>query len=165
MQKITLLVLLSYCGILFFSGCAFPKIIVLEDPLSPVEHLNLGVTYEKNKDFENAVKQYRLAAEKLPLAYLYLGNAYFLKNNLNKAEKYYKKAIKKKISNADVYNNLAWLYCVKQENLTEAEQLALKAIETAPEKKDIYNHTLLKIKALKLSESEHRPQQVPEHRP
>jgi tetratricopeptide (TPR) repeat protein len=128
------------------SGCAMPKIIILDDPLSPEEHINLGVAYEKQGDIDNALKEYRLASKKLPLAYLYMGNIYFQKNDLDEAESAYKKAIKKAPDNSDAYNNLAWLYYTKKENLAEAEYLALKAIELNPSKKEIYQDTLEKIR-------------------
>jgi tetratricopeptide (TPR) repeat protein len=138
--------LLALCPLLF-AGCSLPRIIVLEDPLSPEEHLNLGVAYEKKGEWESAIKEYEAASRKLPLAYTYLGNVYFQKNEVQVAEEYYKKAIKKDPENADAYNNLAWLYLTKKEQLEEAEQLVVKAMELNPSKKDIYQDTLDKIKA------------------
>ena len=132
-------------------GCAsFPRVIVLEDPLTPREHLNLGVAYEKRGELDSAIKEYKLASEKIHVAYLYLGNAYFRKNELDKAEKYYKQAIKKDTDNADACNNLAWLYYTKGENLDEAEKLVLKAMKLNPSKNDIYRDTLEKIRKRKL---------------
>lgn len=143
--------LLAACLLLFLSGCALPRIIVLEDPLTPEEHLNLGVTYEKKGEFDIAIREYKLASKKLPLAYLYLGNVYFQKNGLDKAEKYYRKAINKAPENANAYNNLAWLYYIKRENLDEAESLALKAMELDPSKENIYRDTIEKIRVLRKS--------------
>ena len=131
------------------TSCALPKIVILDDPLSPEEHINLGVAYEKKGEIDNALKEDRLASKKLPLAYLYMGNIYFQKNDFDEAESAYKKAIEKEPSNSDAYNNLAWLYYTKKENLNEAEELALKAIELNPSKKEIYQDTLEKIRALK----------------
>ena len=132
---------------LLLAGCSLPRIIVLEDPLSPEEHLNLGVAYEKKGEWESAIKEYEAASKRLPMAYTYLGNIYFQKNELQVAEEYYRKAIKKDPENADAYNNLAWLYFTKKEQLEEAEQLALKAMELNPSKRDIYQDTLDQIKA------------------
>ncbi len=143
------LFLITVCSLLLIFGCAFPRIIVLEDPLTPEEHLNLGVAYEEKAEFEHAIKEYKLAAKKLPIGYLYLGNAYFQKNDLDAAERYYRKAIKKASDNADAYNNLAWLYYTKDENLDEAEALALKAMELNPQKTHIYRDTLEKIRERK----------------
>jgi len=134
---------------LFINSCATPRIIVLDDPLSPEEHLNLGVTYEKQGELENALKEYKIASKKLPLAYLYMGNIHFQKKEYEEAELYYKRAIKKNPENADAYNNLAWLFYTKREKLDEAEKLALKAIELNPSKKETYGDTLEKIRGLR----------------
>jgi tetratricopeptide (TPR) repeat protein len=136
---------------LLLCSCALPRIIVLDDPLTPEEHLNLGVTYEKNGEFDNALKEYHAASGKLPLAYLYIGNIYFQKADLDVAESYYKKAVKKDPENADAYNNLAWLYYTKRVDLDEAEHFIVKAIELNPSQKDIYEDTLRKIRELKTS--------------
>jgi tetratricopeptide (TPR) repeat protein len=133
-------------SLLLFSGCGLPRIIVVKDPLTPEEHLNLGVSYEKRGEFDNAIAEYRLAAKGLPIAYLHLGNAHFQKNEWVEAEEYYRKAIKGDSKNADAYNNLAWLYYTKGEKLEEAEKLAQRAIELNPMKDKIYRDTLQKIR-------------------
>ncbi|MBI4653590.1 MAG: tetratricopeptide repeat protein [Nitrospirae bacterium] len=134
---------------LLLTSCSLPRIVILDNPLSPEEHINLGVVYEKKGEIDNALKEYKLASKKLPLAYLYMGNIYFQKNEFDEAESTYKKAIKKNPDNSDAYNNLAWLYYTKKGNLNEAEELALKAIELNPSKKDIYQDTLGKIRELR----------------
>ena len=109
-KKIFFFTLFFVCLFLVFWGCIFPRIIVLEDPLTPEEHINLGVSYEKNGELELAVKEYKLAAKKLSIAYLYLGNVYYQNNELDKAEEYYKKAVEKEPGSADACNNLALLH-------------------------------------------------------
>ena len=136
----------------FLGGCSLPRIVVLDDPLTPEEHLNLGVTYENSGELDNAVKEYEAAAKKLAEAYLYLGNVYFRQKEFEKAELSYKKAIKKKPEISDAYNNLAWLYYVKRENLEEAENLVRQAISLNPAKAGIYQDTLEKIAELKSSQ-------------
>jgi tetratricopeptide (TPR) repeat protein len=123
--------------------------MIYDDPLSPEEHLKLGIAYEKDDEFDNAIKEYKVAARKLPVAYLFLGNVHFHKNEWGQAEKYYKKAIRKEAHNADAHNNLAWLYYMKGQNLDKAENLALRAMELDPSKIDIYQDTLDKVRALK----------------
>lgn len=148
-HRFRFLPLLGLSLMIFLVGCSLPRIIVLTDPLTPEEHLNLGVAYEKKGDLDHAITEYRIAAKKLPLAYLHIGNAYFQKKEWVEAERCYKKAIKKDPKNADAHNNLAWLYYMKHENLDLAECLALKAIELNPSKGDIYKDTLKRIRELK----------------
>lgn len=131
---------------LMLSGCALPKIIILKDPLTPQEHINLGVAYENKGELDAAIREYKTAAKKTGSAYLYLGNAFFLKKDFPEAEKYYKKALDKEPLNADAYNNLAWLYFTEGKNLDKAKGLAEKAIELNPSRKDIYTDTLEKIR-------------------
>jgi tetratricopeptide (TPR) repeat protein len=158
-KKLYLLVLLATGYWLLTTGCSFPRIIVLDDPLTPEEHINLGVAYEKKGEVDNAIEEFKKASKKLPVAYLYLGNAYMQKGNLDEAEKYYRKAIKKQPDLADAYNNLAWLYYNKakgsglmdegvNEILKEAEMLVLKALELNSSNEN-YKDTLDKIRELK----------------
>jgi tetratricopeptide (TPR) repeat protein len=146
MKKKALILLFALCSLLSALGCSFPRVIVLKDPLTPEEHLNLGVTYEQQGDFDNAIKEYNLAAKKLPGAFLYLGNAHFQKKEWKKAEEYYRLAIEKEPANADAHNNLAWLFYTRREKLEEAERLARKALELNPGKGDVYRDTLEKIR-------------------
>ena len=139
-------VLFYLCAATMLSACSIPRIIIIKDPLTPEEHINLGVAYEKEGELDQAIKEYRLAAKKLSIAYLYLGNAHFQKEEWADAETYYKKAIKKDPQQADAYNNLAWLYCTRGENLDHAENLALKAIELNSSKEPTYRDTLEKIR-------------------
>jgi len=149
MKKRTLLLLYALCSLLLATACSFPRVIVLKDPLTPEEHLNLGVTYEQQGDFDNAIKEYNLAARNLPRANLYLGNAYFQKREWKEAEDFYRKAIEAEPDNADAHNNLAWLYYTRKENLDQAERLAQKAVELNPAKGDVYRDTLEKIRELR----------------
>jgi tetratricopeptide (TPR) repeat protein len=142
--------------IILLAGCSLPRIIVLDDPLTPEEHVNLGVAYENKGELDNALKEYEKASGKLPVAYLYMGNIYLKKNDLGEAGRYYKQAIKKEPRNADARNNLAWLYYLKKENLDEAESLALKAIELNPSREALYRDTLDRIRDLKASQKEDR---------
>lgn len=141
--------LLMLTLVVIIAGCAMPRIIIYDDPLSSEEHLKLGMAYEKDGELDNAIGEYKAAARKLPIAYLYLGNVHFQKNELDQAEKYYKKAIRKEAHNADAHNNLAWLYYIREENLDKAENLALRAMELDPSKRDIYMDTLEKVRELK----------------
>ncbi len=131
--------------LLLVFGCTMPRLIVLDDPLTPEEHLNLGVAYERKGELEPAIKEYKLASKKLPTAHIYLGNVYFRKREFKKAEESYKEAMENDPFNGDAYNNLAWLYYTKRKNLKAAEKLVLKALELNPSKNKIYKDTLEKI--------------------
>ncbi|UCG78528.1 MAG: tetratricopeptide repeat protein [Nitrospirota bacterium] len=147
-RSVTVLIALVIT-VLLLSSCALPRFVVVDDPLSPGEHINLGLSYERKGELDNALKEYEVASRKLAIAYYYMANAYFLKGEHDLAEKNYKKVIRKLPDNADAYNNLAWLYYTKKENLDEAEELALKALELKPLNKDAYQDTLDRIRELK----------------
>ncbi|NOZ24512.1 MAG: tetratricopeptide repeat protein [Nitrospirae bacterium] len=132
-------------SVLALSSCSLPRIVVLDDPLTPEEHVNLGVVYEREGRYDDAVREYGKASDRLPVAILYMGNAYFLKGDLGKAEECYREAMRRDPDNADAMNNLAWLYYRLGRNLDEAEALVIRAMETRPDKADAYRDTLIKI--------------------
>ena len=140
--------LASLSCLLLLASCSLPRIIVLDDSLSPQEHLNLGVAYEKKTEYDPAIDEYIKASKQINLAYVYLGNVYFQKGDYEKAERSYKKAIDKDPSLADAYNNLAWLYYSKKESLPEAESLASRAVELDP-KNETYRDTLARIRKIR----------------
>ena len=148
-QTILFSLIFVLTALLLFTRCSSFRMIVLKDPLTPGEHLNLGVAYERNGELDLAMREYKTASKKLPVAYLYLGNAHFQKNEMQKAETYYKKAIKKEPQNADAHNNLAWLYYTQRKKLDEGERLVMKAIDLNPMKEHIYRDTLEKIRELR----------------
>jgi len=128
---------------ILLSSCSLPRIIVFHDPLTPEEHINLGVSYENKGELDAALKEYETASKKSQIAYLYMGNIYFQKNDFENAEKYYRKAIKK-TDDPRAYNNLAWLYYTMDTKLQEAEKLARKAVELSPDSVD-FEDTLDRI--------------------
>ncbi len=129
---------------LFLTSCSIPRIILLTDPLSPEEHINLGLGYEEKGELDAAAREYKEALKKMPIAWLYLGNLYFKKGEFAEAERAYKKAIKK-TSDPRAMNNLAWLYYTLNKDLERAEELALEAVRLEPDNKD-FQDTLDKIK-------------------
>ncbi|MCX5803262.1 MAG: tetratricopeptide repeat protein [Proteobacteria bacterium] len=128
---------------ILLSSCSLPRIILFHDPLTPEEHINLGVSYENKGELDAALKEYETASKKSQIAYLYMGNIYFQKNDFENAEKYYRKAIKK-TDDPRAYNNLAWLYYTMDTKLQEAEKLARKAVELSPDSTD-FKDTLDRI--------------------
>ena len=133
--------------IMTLGGCSLPRIIVLDDPLTAEEHLNLGVAYEQKGQYDLAIKEYETASKRIPRAYLYLGNTYFQKAEYAKAERFYRKAIRKDPNPADAYNNLAWLLFSQGQKKEEAKALVLKAIDLNPGGRETYLDTLQKIEA------------------
>jgi tetratricopeptide (TPR) repeat protein len=128
------------------SGCSLPRIIVLEDPLSPEEHLKLGMAYESKKEYDLAVGEYTTASRSLPVAYLFLGNVLFLQGKYVESEQRYRRAIKELPGDPRPSNNLAWLYYTQGIKLEEAENLARRALSLAPAGEDApYRDTLDRI--------------------
>ncbi len=138
-------------------ACTIPRVALMRDPLSPEEHIDLGVSYEKRGELDAALKEYKTAARKKPLAYLYMGNIYFQQGSLGEAIKSYKKAITK-TGSPEAYNNLAWLYYVSGTKRDEAEQLAARAVELSPAS-DAFRDTLEKIREKKDWSKAHIPLQ------
>ncbi|MCX7794400.1 MAG: tetratricopeptide repeat protein [Thermodesulfovibrionales bacterium] len=130
--------------ILFISSCGLPRIIILTDPLSPEEHINLGLSYEEKAEYDAALREYETAARKLDIAYLYIGNLYFKMGDYEKAERAYRKAIKK-TSDPRAMNNLAWLYYILNKDLDRAEELAQEAVKKDPGNQDFID-TLMRIR-------------------
>lgn len=128
------------------ASCATPRVIVLNDPLTPQEHIYLGVMYEQDGEPELALSEYEKASIKNPAAFLLIGNLHAAQKRYADAQHAYRTAIGKMPKNADAYNNLAWVLYEQRTDLEEGRRLALKAISlAAPEKSEVYRDTLLKI--------------------
>lgn len=98
--------------LLAFSSCAgVPKIIVLEDPLSPDEHVTLGVAYERKGELEPAAREYERALSKDPAffqARVNLGNVRLAQKRYGEARKEYLSALSLRPGDPEATNNLAW---------------------------------------------------------
>jgi Tfp pilus assembly protein PilF len=126
------------------SGCSLPRIIILNDPLSPEEHNNLGSIYESQGKFDLAAQQYREALKKEPKSVsslLLLGDLSFRTGNYPEAEASYRKAIKLQPGNGDIYNNLCWVYLEQRDGIEKAEDLIRKALAVTPEHRAYYLDT------------------------
>jgi len=143
-------------GAALCAGCALPHIAVHDDPLSAEEHLKLGMAYEADKEPERAAAEYRLAARKVLVARLYLGNVLFGMGKLGDAEGEYRAALKQLPDNAEVLNNLAWLLCTQKKSLEEAETLAARAVRLEP-KREAFADTLKAIRALRGPQDASKP--------
>ena len=132
------------------SGCAMPRIGIYDDPLSSDEHIQLGVSYEREGKYDLAEKEYNVALKDTPIAHFYLGNLYFEQNLFDKAEGEYRTALRQvdEQQAGPIYNNLAWLLHTQGKNTDEAVLLARKAVELAtPEQQPTFENTLNSIMA------------------
>jgi tetratricopeptide (TPR) repeat protein len=140
------------------SGCgAVPKVVVLNDPLSGEEHLQLGLSYEARGEWDLALLEYQTALEKGGSPSVirgYLGNAYYGKKDYIAAEQAYRKSLHLNPRNAPILNNLASLYLLEGKDLREAERWVQQAIEIDPARKPYYLDTL---GAIYLARAEYEP--------
>lgn len=114
------------------SACSdLPRVRVLHDPLSPEEHVTLGLSYEIEGRPELATREYDVALSQshgyVP-ALIGLGNLAFERGALTEAEAYFRQALAVAPEDPGANNNLAMLYLVRGGDLNEAEQLASRAL-------------------------------------
>lgn len=120
---------------LYMSSCV--SVVLIKDPLSWEEHLNLGYIYERQGKLDLAEQEYKKAIKKNKkgwLAYYNLGNVYVKKGDWEKAEEFYKKALKIE-KDPDTMNNLAYILNRRGEHCS-----ALELIDRALRKRDIQEY-------------------------
>jgi Tfp pilus assembly protein PilF len=136
--------LLIAAGFLFF-GCSLPRIIILHDPLSAVEHDNLGRIYESQGKPDLALEQYREALrqdKKHVPSLLLLGDLSYRTKDYAGAESAFTKAVKLDPQNGDACNNLAWVYIQRGTKLVKARELISRAMTLTPVHRPYYLDTL-----------------------
>lgn len=140
--------LVIFLGFLLLS-CSVPTIVVIEDPLTSEEHVNLGYIYEKQGKLDLAEREYRRAIKKDRrswMAYYNLGNLYAKRGDWKKAEGFYRKALEIR-RDPDLLNNLAYVLS-KQEKYCLAQRFIKEALEK--ESKEDYRETEKEVeKAIK----------------
>ena len=127
------------------AACATPRIVVLEDPLSAQEHVDLGLSYELQGRMDLAEREYRKAADKEPdwaIPHFNLGNVAYLNRDLAAAERFYARALDLDKTNPDIMNNLANVLH-EQGRSTRARELIEQALEIRH--RDEYLDTLRRI--------------------
>ncbi len=150
------IITLSIASALFLFGCSLPRIIVLHDPLTTEEHDNLGRIYESQGKFDLASGQYQEALKKDPKhvpSLLLLGDLSYRMKDYAEAESAYTKALKLDPKNADVRNNLAWVYIQTGRKLDKAKDLTAEALALDPGRRPYYLDTL-GVVLLKLGKAE-----------
>lgn len=110
--------------LLLAGGCSrIPKIIVLEDPLTAAEHVDLGVAYERKGELDLAQREYERALlkdRKFFRARLNLGNIFLARKEYGKAREEYLQALKLRPGDAEATNNLSWAAIFSGEGIDEA---------------------------------------------
>ena len=126
--------------ILLFSllagGCSrLPKIIVLSDPLTAAEHVDLGVAYERKGELDLAQREYERALRKDGTFYrarVNLGNIYLAKKEYGSARAEYLLALELRPEDAEATNNLAWAAILSGEGIDEALARMEKVVSAPP---------------------------------
>lgn len=110
--------------LLLAGGCSrMPKIIVLEDPLTAAEHVELGVAYERKGELDLAKREYERAIGKEKShfrARVNLGNVFLAKKEYGQARAEYLLALDIRPKEAEAANNLAWCAIMSGEGTEEA---------------------------------------------
>jgi len=100
-----------------------PRIIVLEDPLTAEEHLELGVAYERSGEYDLAIREYERALRKDRESFqarVNLGNVRLAKKEYGKAREEYREALRIRPGDPEATNNLAWAAILSGEEREEA---------------------------------------------
>jgi Tfp pilus assembly protein PilF len=105
-------------------GCSrVPKIIVLKDPLTAAEHVELGVAYERKGELDLAAREYESALRKDKRnfqARVNLGNVHLAKKEYGKARGEYLEALELNPGDPEAVNNLAWTAICSGENIGDS---------------------------------------------
>ncbi|GAB4364430.1 MAG: hypothetical protein Kow00128_06090 [Deltaproteobacteria bacterium] len=111
---------------LLLLGCGrIPRIIVLTDPLSAKEHLELGVAYERKGEPDLAAREYERALRKdrsLVQARINLGNVHLANGEYPKAKEEYREALSVAPEHPEASNNLAWAAILSGTDLEESAE-------------------------------------------
>ena len=92
------------------TACSTPRIVILNDPLTAREHVDLGLAYEHKGLLDLAKKEYLKAVDiqdNWEVPYFNLGNVAYSQQDLKNAETYYRKALNLDQQNPNIMNNLA----------------------------------------------------------
>ena len=111
-------------SLLLAGGCSrVPRIIVLEDPLTAAEHVELGVAYERKGELDLARREYERALRmdgKFYRARVNLGNVFLAKKEYGKAREEYLLALEVRPGDTEATNNLSWAAILSGEGIEDA---------------------------------------------
>jgi Flp pilus assembly protein TadD len=125
------------------AGCA--HLVILHDPLTAIEHNDLGVVYESGGQLDLAAKEYKHALRldsHLAGARFNLGNVEAANGRWSSAEKCYRRALSDSSTDIDAMNNLAIALLRQWRRLDEARALAERAVAAGGERDSLYRATL-----------------------
>jgi Tfp pilus assembly protein PilF len=126
---------LCVAAAVFLGGCGLSRRLVrFNDPLTPEEHIQLGLSYENQNLPTNAEREYRAALhgdKRNVVARVALGNLAYAGGRLDEAETAFRAAVKLAPDNAAANNNLAMVLAERGRDLTRAEKCAQKAAADA----------------------------------
>lgn len=108
------------------------------------DHLRLGKIYESDGNLRPALREYqraRLMRKQDSRPYFGIGNIQLRSGEFAKAEKSYKKAIRRYSKVGVYYNNLAWVY-INQKRYEEAHVMATKGASLDKSRSYIYLDTI-----------------------
>jgi tetratricopeptide (TPR) repeat protein len=135
------------------AGCGrMPRVIVLTDPLSAEEHMELGVAYERNGEFDLAIREYERALRKEKgffQARVNLGNVWLGKKEYEKARKEYRNALAIRPGDPEATNNLAWTAILSGEQREEAEE-RMEAVLSRPENRSAILYDTIGVLRMRL---------------
>ncbi len=118
------------------AGCSrLPRLIVLEDPLSAPEHVDLGVAYERKGELDLAAREYERALRKdagLVQARVNLGNVRLAQKKYAEARREYLRALEARPGDLEAENNLAWVALGSGEGIDDALRRLESAVAAAP---------------------------------
>jgi Tfp pilus assembly protein PilF len=151
---------LPFLLVLLLAGCSrIPRIIVLEDPLTAAEHVELGVAYERKGEFDLAQREYEKALRKdgnLYRARVNLGNIFLAKKEYGLAREEYLLALGLRPGDAEATNNLSWAAIYSGEGIDEA-LARMETVVTGPKgRQPVFLDTLgvLRMRANRPGEAE-----------
>jgi Tfp pilus assembly protein PilF len=120
---------------LLAGGCSrLPRVIVLEDPLTAAEHVELGVAYERKGELDLARREYERALRKdgeFYRARVNLGNIFLAKKEYGKARASFLLALELRPGDAEATNNLSWAAIFSGEGIAEALAL-MESVVSGP---------------------------------
>lgn len=117
---------LLLAAVFAMTGCGrMPHVIVLEDPLTAGEHVELGVLYERQGKFDLAIREYERALRKDKECFqarVNLGNVWLAKKEYGKARGEYGEALAMRPGDPEATNNLAWAAILSGKRREEAAE-------------------------------------------